>query len=268
MSPSTAQDLNAFVALAERLADAGGAIARRYFRTRVAVDDKLDLSPVTVADREAEAAMRAMIEQAFPDHGIVGEEHGTHKPGAAHVWVLDPIDGTKSFITGRPLFGALIALCRDGRPIVGVIDCPAMDERWIGAADRPTRHRSRFGPETTARTRACARLADAALYNTSPLMFDAAATPRFEKIKGAVKLPLFGGDCYAYGLVASGFADLVVEADLNPYDWAALEPVLAGAGGQLTDWDGRPLDLGMRKSRVLAVGDPRLLPQASALLAG
>lgn len=262
-----AQDLSAFVALAERLADASGAIARRYFRTRIAVDDKADASPVTIADREAETAMRAMIEKAFPDHGVIGEEHGVHNPGASHVWVLDPIDGTKSFITGRPLFGALIALCRDGRPIVGVIDCPAMDERWVGAADRTTRHRSRFAADAPVRTRACARLADAALYNTSPLMFDAAALPRFEAVKQAVKLPLFGGDCYAYGLVASGFADLVIEADLNPYDWAALEPVLTGAGGTLTDWQGRPLDLSVRKSRVLAAGDPRLVPQAVTLLA-
>lgn len=262
------QDLSAYVALAERLADAGGAIARRYFRTRVAIDDKADLSPVTIADREAEAVMRDMIIKALPDHGVVGEEHGSHKAGASHVWVLDPIDGTRSFVTGRPMFGGLIALCRDGRPIVGVIDCPAMDERWIGAAGRPTIHRSRFAPDTEIKVRACPTLAEATLYNTSPQMFDADGFQRFERVRKATRLVLYGGDCYAYGLLASGFTDLVIEADLSGYDWAAIEVVINGAGGSLTGWDGKPLDVTAPKSRVLAVGDPRLREPVIGLLTG
>lgn len=260
------QDLNAHIALAEDLADAAGAIARRYFRTRVAIDDKADQSPVTIADREAESAMRAMIEKRFPEHGIIGEEHGVRNAGASHVWVLDPIDGTRSFVTGRPMFGALVALCRDGRPIVGVVDCPAMDERWVGAQGMPTRHRSRFAPESTVRVRDCPNLAKAAVYCTSPQMFDADGFQRFERVRKATRLILYGGDCYAYGLMTSGFADLVIEADLSGYDWAAIEPVIAGAGGSLTGWDGKPLDVMAPKSRVLAVGDSRLLPQTIALL--
>ena len=262
------QDLSAYVALAERLADAGGAIARRYFRTRVAIDDKADLSPVTVADREAEAVMRDMIIKALPDHGVVGEEHGSHNAGASHVWVLDPIDGTRSFVTGRPMFGGLIALCRDGRPIVGVIDCPAAEERWIGALGRPTIHRSRFAPDTEAKVRTCPTMAEASLYNTSPQMFDTEGFQRFERVRKATRLVLYGGDCYAYGLLASGFTDLVVEADLSGYDWAAIEVVINGAGGSLTGWDGKPLDVTAPKSRVLAVGDQRLRQPTVELLTG
>ncbi|HEX2114257.1 MAG TPA: inositol monophosphatase family protein, partial [Alphaproteobacteria bacterium] len=145
--------LEPYIDLAQRLADVSGDIARRYFRTRFAVDDKEDRSPVTIADREAETAMRALIARTFPQHGIIGEEHGREREGASHVWVLDPIDGTKSFITGRPLFGSLVALCRDGRPIVGIIDCPALRERWVGAVGRPTTHLGK-----PVRTRACERL--------------------------------------------------------------------------------------------------------------
>ena len=259
-------DLAAYLALAERLADAAGAVALRYFRTRVAVDDKPDASPVTIADHEAEATMRAMIERDFPAHGVIGEEHGRHNEGASYVWVLDPIDGTKSFITGRPMFGALIALCRDGRPILGVIECAALGERWTGAAGQPTRHRNR-GATTEARTRSCAALDHAALYCTSPLMFAADNEfPLFERVRRAVKLPMYGGDCYAYGLVASGYADLVIEAGLKVYDWAAIVPVLEGAGGRITDWTGQPLELATAASRVVAAGDGRIHAEAVKLL--
>jgi len=257
-----------FLALAERLADAASAIILRHFRTAFAVDDKADTSPVTIADRDAETAMRTLIEQTFPDHGIIGEEHGVRNAGAKYVWVLDPIDGTKSFVTGRPIFGTLIALCRDGVPIVGVIDCSALGERWIGAAGRPTLHRTRLGPSGAVKTRPCPALKQAALYCTSPLMFGAGEFARFERVRQAVKLPLYGGDCYAYGLVASGYADLVVEAGLKVYDWAALVPVIEGAGGRVTDWAGRRLDLGVTSSQVLAAGDARVHDAAKALLAG
>ena len=260
-------DLLALLAFAEKLADAGGAVARRYFRTRVAVDDKPDDSPVTIADREAETAMRALIAKTYPEHGVIGEEHGVERVGASHVWVLDPIDGTKSFITGRPMFGVLVALCRDGRPVAGVIDCPAMFERWTGAAGQPSRHTVR-GETGVIRTRPCAQLSQAALYCTTPHMFTGPDAEGFERVRSAVKLPLYGGDCYAYGLMASGYADLVIEADLKSYDWAALEPVIAGAGGSLTDWQGRPLDLAASSVRVLAAGDPTLRDAAIARLAG
>jgi inositol-phosphate phosphatase / L-galactose 1-phosphate phosphatase / histidinol-phosphatase len=256
-----AETLDAYIDLAQQLADVSGAIARRYFRTRVAVDDKEDSSPVTIADREAETAMRELIVKTFPAHGIIGEEHGSERADASHVWVLDPIDGTKSFITGRPLFGSLIALCRDGRPTVGIIDCPALGERWVGARGRPTTHQGQ-----TVRTRACDALDRAALYCTSPLMFAAADFERFERVRKAVKTPIYGGDCFAYGLVASGFADLVIEASLKVYDYAALVPVLENAGGGMSDWQGRPLDL-KSDGRVIAWGDARTHAQALRLLA-
>jgi inositol-phosphate phosphatase/L-galactose 1-phosphate phosphatase/histidinol-phosphatase len=254
-------ELEPYIDLAQRLADVSGDIARRYFRTRVAVDDKEDRSPVTIADREAEAAMRALIAQTFPQHGIIGEEHGREREGASHVWVLDPIDGTKSFTTGRPLFGSLISLCRDGQPIVGVIDCPALRERWVGAAGRPTTHLGK-----PVRTRACERLDRAALFCTSPLMFDDDAFARFERVRKAVRTPVYGGDCFAYGLVAAGFADLVIEAGLKIYDFLAFVPIFAGAGGGITNWRGQPLDLSSG-DRVLAYGDARVQQQALELLA-
>lgn len=254
-------DLQALASVAARLADAAGRIVRRYYRTPFSVDDKPDLSPVTIADREAERAMREIVAEACPGHGVVGEEHGSDNAGASHVWVLDPIDGTKSFITGRPLFGTLIALCRDGVPVIGVIDCPALGERWIGVSGRPTLHQER-----PARTRPCAALDRAALYCTSPHMFAETEFPRFERVRRAVKLPLYGGDCFAYGLVASGFADLVIEAGLKVYDFAAIAPVIEGAGGVMTDWRGERLTLAS-DGQVVAAGDARAHRQALDLLA-
>ena len=256
-----AEPLDPYIDLAQRLADVSGTIARRYFRTRVEVDDKADASPVTIADREAETAMRALIAKTFPTHGIIGEEHGREREGASHVWILDPIDGTKSFITGRPLFGALIALCRDGQPIVGIIDCPALGERWVGAVGRPTTHMGK-----PVRTRACEKIGLASLLCTSPLMFDDDAFQRFERVRKAVRTPVYGGDCFAYGSVAAGFADLVVEAGLKVYDYAPFVPIFAGAGGGITDWQGRPLDLSSG-DRVIAYGDARTHRQALQLLA-
>lgn len=255
------EPLDPYIDLAQRLADASGAIVRRYFRTKIAIDDKADESPVTIADREAEATMREIIDKAFPDHGVIGEEHGSHRADASHVWVLDPIDGTKSFITGRPLFGTLIALCRDGKPILGIIDCPALGERWVGAAGRPTTHLGK-----PVRTRACESLDRAALSTTSPLLFGAADFERFERVRKAVKLPVYGGDCFSYGLVAAGFIDLVIEVGLKVYDYAALVPVLEGAGGLITDWRGQMLGL-QSDGRVIAAGDARAHAQAMALLA-
>lgn len=249
-----------YIALAERLADAAGKIVLRYFRTQVEIDDKADLSPVTIADREAERAMRDIIAKAFPDHGVIGEEHGADRPGASHVWVLDPIDGTKSFITGRPLFGSLVALCRDGKPLIGVIDCPAAKERWIGASGRPTLHQGK-----PVRTRACASIHSAAVSCTSPLMFKPDDFARFERVRKAARTPVYGGDCYGYGLVASGFTDLVIEADLKLYDYAAIVPIIEGAGGVMTDWQGKALGAAS-DGRVIAAGDARTHLQAVRLL--
>jgi inositol-phosphate phosphatase / L-galactose 1-phosphate phosphatase / histidinol-phosphatase len=246
--------------LAGRLADIAGTIARRYFRQPIAVDTKPDQTPVTAADREAEAAMRAAIERQFPSDGILGEEHGPVRTDAVRVWVLDPIDGTKSFIAGIPLFGILIALVENGVPVLGVIDQPISQERWLGVAGQPTRKNG-----TPVRTRACADLAAASLYATSPDMFGA-DRPAFDRLKAAVKSARFGADCYAYGQLASGFIDLVVEADLKPYDYCALVPIIDGAGGAITDWRGNKLDL-TSDGRVVAAGDPALVAEARTVLA-
>ncbi len=252
----------ALIAFANTLADTAGEIVRRYFRRGVAVDDKPDMSPVTVADREAESALRALIETRFPGHGILGEEHGSVRADGERVWVLDPIDGTKSFISGVPLFGTLIALVERGVPVLGVIDQPISRERWIGARGYKTTLNG-----AAISTRACPALASATLFATSPDMFKGADADAFQRLKSAVKLARFGGDCYAYGLLAAGFIDVVVEASLKPYDYAALVPVIAGAGGSVTDWRGNPLGLAS-DGRVLACGDPRLAGTARHLLAG
>ncbi|MGE5516079.1 MAG: histidinol-phosphatase [Bacteroidota bacterium] len=251
-----------FVALAERLAEAARPVVRKYFRTPVAVDDKPDDSPVTIADREAEAAMRVLIAETFPEHGILGEEHGSHNTGAEWVWVLDPIDGTKAFITGKPSFGTLIALAHRGTPVLGVIDQAILNERWLGGVGHPTTLNG-----APARVRSCDALAKAYAYTTGPEFFDAATLPAWNRIAAKVKQPRYGCDCYAYALLTSGFVDLVVEAGLKPYDYAALVPVIENAGGIVTDWTGGKLTI-HSDGRVCAAGDARLHAQALEVLAG
>lgn len=251
-----------FIDLAGKLAATSGAIVRRYFRTPVAVDSKADQSPVTVADREAESAMRALIEAECPDHGIIGEEFGVLRPTADYVWLLDPIDGTKSFITGKPLFGTLIGLAYRGAPIIGVIDQPVLGERWLGVRGRATTFNG-----TPARVRPCAGLGEAMLYATSPHMFEGADADAFARLSQRVRHPLYGADCYAYGLLASGHTDLVVEASLEVYDYAAPAAIVEGAGGVMTDWRGAPLRLGS-DGRVIAAGDAKVHAEALELLGG
>lgn len=251
----------AHLALAEALADAAGPIIRGYFRRKIAIDEKPDQTPVTIADRESEAAMRRLIEERFPEHGIIGEEYGRARADADYAWVLDPIDGTKNFISGIPLFGTLIALVHRRRPVLGIIDQPILRERWIGVAGRPTTLNG-----APVRTRACAALGQATLFCTAPQgMFAGADAEGFARLSGAVKLTRGGADCYAYAQLANGFIDLVVEGGLKPYDYCALVPVIEGAGGVITDWRGRALDLGA-DGRVIACGDPALAAAARALL--
>ncbi|MFZ2004871.1 MAG: histidinol-phosphatase [Stellaceae bacterium] len=255
-------DLDRFLALAAELADAAGAAIRPYFRTALTVDDKPDLSPVTAADRAAEQAMRRLITARFQKHGIIGEEYGPEREDAEFVWVLDPIDGTKAFISGLPLFGTLIALAQNGKPIVGVIDQPISRERWLGAA----------GHETTlngapVRCRACPGIAGATIFATTPDMFKGADADAFGRAARAAKLVRYGADCYAAGLLALGCIDMVIEADLKPYDYSALIPIVEGAGGVATDWSGAPLDLAS-DGRVIFAGDKRTHSDALALLRG
>jgi len=250
-----------FLALAIDLADAAGEAIRPYFRRPIAVDDKPDLSPVTAADRAAETAMRDLIARRFPAHGIIGEEFGREREEADFVWVLDPIDGTKSFISGVPLFGTLIALAHRGHPILGIIDQPISRERWIGASGHPTTLNG-----APIRCRPCAALAAATVFATTPDMFKGGDAASFGRVAAAAKLVRYGADCYAYGLVAHGFIDLVVEASLKPYDFSAMLPIVEGAGGIASDWRGAPLSLAS-DGRVLIAGDRRAHQQALRLLA-
>jgi myo-inositol-1(or 4)-monophosphatase len=265
---------HALVAAAEAAADVAGAVIRPFFRAGgVAAELKRDASPVTIADRTAEQAMRAVLRERFPEHGILGEEFGLERPEAAWRWVLDPIDGTRAFITGRPTFGTLIGLLRDGVPVLGIIDQPVTGERWVGVAGELTRFTGRMGGQ--AGCRPCPELNRAELSCTSIDMYTADELMRWQRLRDAVGRVYFGGDCYAYGLLALGQIDVVAEADLKVWDWAALAPVVEGAGGRITDWQGQSLRASMDASAtllgvpgpVLAVGDPALQAASLRLLA-
>lgn len=234
------------------MADAVRPVSMRYFRSGLGVENKSDDSPVTLADREAETVMRQILEKEVPDHGIVGEEHGIKDQDAEFVWVLDPIDGTQGFITGKPLFGTLIALLHNGKPLIGIIDMPALGERWTGVTGQPTLFEGQ-----PVQTRSCPELGEAWLYATSPQMFEGDNFIRFEKLRTSCRRAVYGADCLAYGLLSSGWVDVVCEDNMQPYDYAALIPVVEGAGGVITDWHGKALDLSS-EGHVIAVGDPAL----------
>ena len=241
--------------LAHRLADLAGETIRPLFRGDWDEEQKSDRSFVTEADRAAEAAMRQLIEAERPDDGIIGEEYGTRNEKAGRQWVLDPIDGTTSFIAGRPIFGTLIALMQDGFPVLGIIDQPIGRERWAGRTGEGTTFNGK--PVTTAR---CRELANAVLATTTPHQFNEHEADHFMGLAKAVaeRKIIYGGDCYNYGLVASGHVDLVCEAGLKLHDFAALAPVVEGAGGIMCDWRGEPLHA-ESDGNALAIGDPARL---------
>lgn len=218
--------------------DTARKITARYFRTPLEIDDKVDRTPVTIADRETEQAMRALIIGKHPDHGFFGEESGDQTANQQWQWIIDPIDGTKSFATGKPTFGTLIALLYDGLPVLGIIDHCALKERWIGIHGRPTTHNG-----AKCATSAVHNLFQASIYATTLDMFDHNSFAQYSKLSEACRFRAFGGDCYSYGLLSSGYTDLVCEADLKPYDYLALVPVVEGAGGIITDWKGDALSL-------------------------
>jgi inositol-phosphate phosphatase/L-galactose 1-phosphate phosphatase/histidinol-phosphatase len=243
----------AFPALAHQLADAAGTAAMRHFRTGLDIETKNDASPVTRADREAEAAMRELINVAFPDHGILGEEYGAENTNAEYVWVLDPVDGTRAFINGIPLFATLIALVRNGTPVLGLNAFPALDERWLATSHTPTQHWGRGNNGVEVRVRECASLDAAQMCTTSPDMFNPADGARYAGLKTAVRDTRFGTDAWAYAMVASGHTDVVAESGMQPYDYLSHAVIVAGAGGSITDWDGGALNMNSTGS-VLASG--------------
>lgn len=241
------------IALASALADAAGAAIRPFFRARYDIESKADASPVTEADRAAELAIRKLIEAERPRDGIIGEEFPPVREGAARQWVLDPIDGTRSFIAGRPIFGTLIALVQDGWPILGIIDQPISGERWIGAMGQPTTFQGK-----PVQTRSCRALDQAILATTGPQYFPGHTAEHFSVLGGQCRDTIWGGDCYNYALLASGHIDIVVEAGLKLHDIAALVPVVEGAGGRMCDWSGEPLT-DASDGHVIAIGDPARL---------
>ncbi|WP_420608169.1 inositol monophosphatase family protein [Novosphingopyxis sp.] len=256
--------LDVEIALAQRLADAAGAAIRPLFRADYASEAKADASPVTAADRAAESAMRRLLDAEAPRDGVQGEEYGVKAGSTGRTWVLDPIDGTVSFMAGRPIFGTLIALLEDGWPVLGVIDQPIGRERWIGAAGRGTTYNG-----TPVHARTCAQLADATLASTSPNLFSDAGGHRFMALaaRTAHGRMLWGGDCYNYGLLASGQIDLVVESGLKLHDFAALAPIVDGAGGLMCDWSGDPLHA-ESDGDIIALGDPARLEDVLEAMAG
>jgi myo-inositol-1(or 4)-monophosphatase len=332
--------VNDFLAFAHQLADVAGDIIRPYFGAHGEVESKSDTSPVTIADREAEAAIRRLIQERYPEHGIYGEEFGQevlsreslvvsnkasshsvapshlagegwdggainetqtsppltqpspargevspaapladtthHSPLTTHdyTWVIDPIDGTRAFIAGRKEWGTLIALCENGVPILGILDQPVTGERWVGVRGQATTYSAvpaqevdprRRAKEITVTTRACASLAEAEFSTTSANYFTPVQAAKVVKLAQACRATVRDGDCYAYGLLARGLRDVVVDAGLKPYDILALVPIIEGAGGKIAGWDGAPVTLTHYRD-VVAVGNVATQQEALAFL--
>lgn len=243
------------IALANRLADAAGEKIRPLFRAAYAHEAKPDSSPVTEADRAAEAAIRAILDKECSADAIIGEEYGAKDGTSGRSWVIDPIDGTISFMAGRPIFGTLIALLEDGWPVLGVIDQCISGERWLGAMGQGTTLNGK-----PARTRACASLGEATLASSGPQYFDDHSAEHFMTLaaKTAHRRMVWGGDCYNYALLASGHIDMVVESGLKLHDFAALVPIIEGSNGMMCDWTGEPLHA-QSEGHVIALGDPARL---------
>ncbi len=257
----TVIDFKAFI---DRLATASGETILPFFRTSLSIDNKgnhHDFDPVTEADRAAEAVMRRLIKATFPQHGIVGEEFGSEREDADYVWVLDPIDGTKSFIAGFPLWGTLIGLLHRGTPVFGMMHQPFIGERFSGDGGA-AQYRGPSGARKLG-VRRCAALQEATSFTTSPLLMNAADRAAFSRVEQAVRLTRYGGDCYSYCMLAAGHLDIVVETELKAYDIAALIPIITGAGGIITTWEGNPAQSG---GRIVAAGDPRVHEAAMKLL--
>ena len=256
-------DVPRLLAFADTLADAAREAILPFFRAPHVMESKGAgaFDPVTEADRNAEAAMRALIEREHPKHSVLGEEYGGELADSDYQWILDPIDGTRAFISGLPTWGVLIGLYHEGEPLIGVMDQPFTEERyrgWMDGANVTTRTGTR-----TLKTRACASLRDATFSTTSPDLFEGAEARAWTSIRTQAKLVRYGCDCYAYCMVAAGHMDGVLESGLKPFDIAALIPIITGAGGGVCGWDGGDASQG---GRVLAYGDARVGDEALRLL--
>lgn len=249
------------IEFAHELADKSQTIIRPYYRALLTVYNKLDNSPVTEADKQAEQVMRDLIMRRYPEHGIIGEEYDSiHVDESDWLWSLDPIDGTKSFVIGSPLFGSLIGLLYKKKPILGIINQPILNERWVGISGKGT-----FFNDEKIQTRPIDNLSEARFSYTSPHMFTQEQQQKIETLSQQVNQTTFGGDCYAYGLLASGYTDIIIEASLHQHDYMALAPVIENAGGVITDWAGEKLTL-QSDGKVMASANSKLHEQVLRIL--
>ena len=255
------------IAFANRLADTSGAVIRPLFRQRIDVAHKHgrhDFDPVTEADKGAERAIRELLAMERPDDAILGEEFGEQQGSSGYRWVLDPVDGTRAFITGRHEWGSLIALEFDGEPVLGILDQPVLGERFVGV--NGASHLIQAGKPSPLEVRACAALSEAVLCATDPgAYFSKEQLSAFARVERVAKMTRYGGDCYLFAALALGFVDVVIEANFHAWDVAALIPIIEGAGGIITDWDGGSAQPG---KTILASGDRRVHAEAMKLLAG
>lgn len=242
------------------LANVAATCTNSYFRRPIDIMTKQDQSPVTKADQETEFLLREMISKKYPSHGILGEEHGSERLDRDDLWVIDPIDGTKSFIAGLPVYGTLIAYLYQQKVRIGAISMPAMHELWIGVEGQGCYFNGKL-----CRASQCKLLSDAILMTTTPDYFRGHDKGRFNELIDQTQLQRYGGDCYIYGMLASGWADIVVEQGLQAYDYMALVPVIQEAGGVITDWSGNCLNLNS-DGNVLAAATPELHQQALEIL--
>ena len=245
-----------YLQFAQELADVSGDAIRPWFRSRLDVQRKGDGSPVTEADRSAEAAIRERIADHFSNHGVIGEEFGSERADAEWVWVIDPIDGTGAFVAGLPTFGTLIGLMHEGAPLLGVLDQPILNDRWCGV-NYPEVMRRATHNSHVVHTSSTTSLESSIGFATTPDMFEGADKQAWSALSTSFERVRYGADCYAYGLLASGFVDVVCEASLKSWDYLALAPIVLGAGGQMTDWEGKTLTLGSM-DRVVATATPQL----------
>ena len=255
-------EFSEFTAFANRLADAARACINGFADSAPEPIQKDDGSPVTAVDRAVEDCLREMISETYPGHGIVGEERGATSADRELVWVIDPIDGTLPFLAGFPVYGTLLALVRGGAPVLGVIDMPATGERWVGCQGLPSTRNGK-----PVRVRACDDLSAALMSTSNPDFYTEADRPALDRMRAATRWTVYGGSCLAYARIASGWIDVGIDVAFDPTDYLALVPVITGAGGVITDWDGNALTLNSG-DRFVAAGDPAAHAKTLAVLAG
>ena len=254
------KSLGEFATSAATMVDLSGELIRTHQQNPFDIEIKDDGSPVTSVDKAAEMSIRNIIAELHPDHGIIGEEYEPSAADSEFVWVIDPIDGTLPFLAGFPVFGTLIALLHNGTPVLGVIDMPMTRERWIGGSNLPSTHNGK-----PVRTRVCENLATASMSTSNPDFYDDASVPALKRMQRATRLSIYGGSCMAYGQIASGRIDVGIDVQFDVFDYLALVPIINGAGGIITDWNGDALDI-KSGDRFIAAGDERTHAEALQVL--